>query len=177
MSVSIEAVSGQPLLHKINHSEKPSSITYKFATRTTRPAYPTKRGTADTPVRLIYSQIHFVNPLFTSRIKGNWENIPEVAERAPPGWKKQHGMTVQVCDADNPELFPSDTDSIEVSAYKKAWARLLSKVYEFDPFVCPRCGSEMKVLAIIMKPQEIKRILHHIVKQGRPPPGIDSQAK
>jgi len=31
----------------------------------------------------------------------------------------------------------------------------------------------MKVLAVILKPQEIKRILRHLVKQGRPPPGID----
>ena len=111
--------------------------------------------------------------LYSSRIKGNWEKYTEVAERAPPGWKKQHGMTVQVCDAENPDTIPTDTDSVEVSAYKKAWARLLSRVYEIDPFICPRCGSEMKVLAIILKPQEIKRILHHLVKQGRPPPGID----
>ena len=65
-----------------------------------------------------------MNPLFTSRIKGNWENIPEVAERAPPGWKKQHGLAVQVYDAENPESLPLDTDSVEVSAYKKAWARM-----------------------------------------------------
>jgi len=113
--------------------------------------------------------------LYSSRIKGNWENIPEVAERAPPGWKKQHGMAVQVCDAENPDPLP-DTDSVEVSAYKKAWARLLSKMYEINPFICPICGSEMKVLAIILKPQEIKRILHHLVKQGRSPPGIDLDA-
>jgi len=52
--------------------------------------------------------------LYSSRIKGNWENIPEVSERAPPGWKKQHGLA---------ESLPLDTDSVEVSAYKKAWAR------------------------------------------------------
>ena len=113
--------------------------------------------------------------LYSSRIKGTWENIPEVADRAPPGWKKQHGMTAQVCDAENLDPL-SDTESVEASAYKKAWARLLSKVYEIDPFICPRCGSEMKVLAIILKPQEIKRILHHLVKQGRPPPGTDLDA-
>ncbi len=44
------------------------------------------------------------------------------------------------------------------------------------PCSCLRCGSEMKVLAIILKPQEIKRILHHLVKQGRPPPGADLDA-
>ena len=63
-----------------------------------------------------------MNPLFTSRIKGNWDNIPEVAERAPPGWKKQHGIEVQVSDAENPELLP-EADSAEERAYKKALAR------------------------------------------------------
>jgi len=84
-------------------------------------------------------------------------------------------MAVHEFDAENPNPLPL-TDSDTQRAYKKAWARLLSMVYEFDPFICPICGSEMKVLAIILKPQEIKRILHHLVKQGRPPPGIDLDA-
>ncbi len=45
--------------------------------------------------------------------------------------------------------------------YKQAWARLLAKVYEVDPFVCPRCGSEMKVIAVIQDTEEIKKILAH----------------
>ena len=48
-----------------------------------------------------------------------------------------------------------------------------SEVYEVDPFICPKCGSEMKVIAVIQEPQEIKRILGHLVKQGRSPPGFD----
>ena len=95
-------------------------------------------------------------------------------------------MEVQVCDTENPDPLP-DADSAEERAYKKAWARLLSKVYEIDPFICPICGAEMKcrdrsslrcgttldVIAIIQKPQEIKRILRHLEKQGRPPPGFE----
>ena len=81
-------------------------------------------------------------------------------------------MEVPVCDTENPDPLP-DADSAEERAYKKAWARLLSKMYEIDPFICPQCRSEMKVLAIIKKPEEIKRILRHLAKQGRPPPGFD----
>ncbi len=33
--------------------------------------------------------------------------------------------------------------------------------------------SEMKVKVIIQQPAEIDRILRHLVKQGRPPPGLD----
>jgi tRNA(Ile2) C34 agmatinyltransferase TiaS len=26
----------------------------------------------------------------------------------------------------------------------RAWARLLAKVYEVDPMMCPKCGGDMK---------------------------------
>jgi len=62
-------------------------------------------------------------------------------------------------------------DSPDARAYRKAWARLLSKVNEVDPMVCPKCGCKMKVIAVIQGPAEIDRILRHLVKKGRPPPG------
>jgi hypothetical protein len=68
----------------------------------------------------------------------------------------------------------SDGDEeVTVDAHKRAWARLLAKVYEVDPFVCPYCGAEMKVIAIIEDPDELKRILQHLIKIGRSPPGFD----
>jgi len=62
---------------------------------------------------------------------------------------------------------------VDSSEYKQAWARLLAKIYEVHPFVCPVCGSEMKVIAVIQNPEEIKKILAHLVKVGRAPPGFD----
>ena len=56
---------------------------------------------------------------------------------------------------------------------RKVQGRLLAKVYEVDPLVCPKCGSEMNVIAIIEDPDEIKRVLRHLVKIGRSPPGFD----
>ena len=50
---------------------------------------------------------------------------------------------------------------------------LLVKVYEVDPLVWPKCGEEMKVIAIIEDLDEIKHILRHLVKNGRSPPGFD----
>jgi len=63
------------------------------------------------------------------------------------------------------------------------------KIYEIDPLMCPKCGSEMKVNAVIKEPEDIKRILRHprmhdraairkiatrLIKIGRPPPGFDA---
>ena len=39
--------------------------------------------------------------------------------------------------------------------------------------ICPKCGSEMKVIAVIQETEEIRRILGHLVKIGRSPPGFD----
>lgn len=52
------------------------------------------------------------------------------------------------------------------------WARLIAKVYEVDPLICPRCGSEMKLIAVITNPPEVANILRHLIKIGRAPPGL-----
>jgi len=49
----------------------------------------------------------------------------------------------------------------------------LAKVYEVDVLRCPRCGSPMKVLAVITDPAQVRRILLHPIKTGLAPPGLD----
>ncbi len=68
----------------------------------------------------------------------------------------------------------SEIEEVEPSARKRAWARLIAKVYEIDPLICPECGSEMRVIAIIEDPDEIRHILRHLIKIGRAPPGFDT---
>ena len=46
-------------------------------------------------------------------------------------------------------------------------------IYEVDPMVCPKCGVDMKVIAIIEDPDGLGRILRHLVNNGRSPPGFD----
>ena len=38
-----------------------------------------------------------------------------------------------------------DGEGAAINAGKRAWARLLAKVYEIDPLVCPKCGCEDEV--------------------------------
>ena len=49
----------------------------------------------------------------------------------------------------------SDIDSILHKKSKKSWARLIAKIYEIDPMVCPKCNSEMVITAIITSEYEI----------------------
>ena len=63
--------------------------------------------------------------------------------------------------------------SPERAALRRRWANLIRRVYEVDPLVCPRCGSEMRVIGFITEQSVIKRILDHIRKRdrvSRPPP-------
>jgi hypothetical protein len=48
----------------------------------------------------------------------------------------------------------------------------LPKVYEVDPLCCPRCGTQMKPVALIVDEQELARICRH---QGQAP-GIPKAA-
>jgi hypothetical protein len=53
-----------------------------------------------------------------------------------------------------PEL--SDRD------FRRNWARLIKKIYEVDPLVCPKCSGAMRVIAFIENPDVIKKILSHL---------------
>ena len=106
--------------------------------------------------------------LYASRTRGEWPKHPEVVRHAPEGWKAaQQSLPLEE------ELSEEAECDISEKASRKTWARLLAKIYEIDPFVCPKCGSEMRVIAVIQNTAEIKRILKHLKKVGRPPPGVD----
>jgi hypothetical protein len=47
-------------------------------------------------------------------------------------------------------------------AFRKNWARLIQKIYEVDPLVCPRCQEEMRVIAFIEEQEVIRKILTHL---------------
>jgi len=48
------------------------------------------------------------------------------------------------------------------SAVSKGWAMLLARIYECLPLMCRRCGKPMKIIAFILDPPVIERILKHL---------------
>jgi hypothetical protein len=93
---------------------------------------------------------------------------------APEGWKQQHSQHCALYVGEVHENTPEQTVSARQS--RAAWARLLAKVYEVDALRCNRCGSPMKVLAVITDPHQCRRILLHLIKTGAAPPGLDASA-
>ena len=73
------------------------------------------------------------------------------------------------------------TEAAKEQEYRRprpSWARLLHRIFEIDPLLCPKCGTEMKVVSVITEPAVIDRILKHLARmgggdpfEGRGPPG------
>lgn len=93
--------------------------------------------------------------LYASRTRGIWDRSPHVVRLVPEGWKEKHNEVTgsRPSNTEIPEYI------IDEKEQRSTWARLIKKVYGTDPLVCPQCGSEMKIIAIIMDTEETTRIL------------------
>jgi hypothetical protein len=109
--------------------------------------------------------------LYSSRARGTWSRQPHLVRLAPEGWKHNHppqpSLRIGPPEEPKPEL------SVSAKQSRAAWARLIKKVYEADPLSCPRCHSPMKIIAVIIDPAQVLKILRHLLKTGTPPPGLD----
>ena len=50
------------------------------------------------------------------------------------------------------------------------WATLLQRIFEVDALRCPRCGSTMRLIAVIEDPEVARRILECLELPARAPP-------
>jgi len=82
------------------------------------------------------------------------------------GYRKRHGLLAKA-EAADPVSGTDDRTPLEVrrSCLRRTQARrarLIWKVYEVDPLLCPRCGGRMKVIAVIERPAVVRQILDHL---------------
>jgi hypothetical protein len=109
--------------------------------------------------------------LYSSRSRGTWLRKPHLVRLAPEGWRQEHAAQEAV------RIGLADLQCAEASVSSKesraAWARLIAKVYEADPLICRHCGSPMRIMAVITDPQQVRKILLHLIKTGKAPPGLD----
>jgi hypothetical protein len=55
----------------------------------------------------------------------------------------------------------SDPESEFACQRRRSWARLLRKILEVDPLLCPNCQVEMTIVSVITDPVVIDKILRH----------------
>jgi hypothetical protein len=49
---------------------------------------------------------------------------------------------------------------------RRSWARLLRKILEVDPLLCPKCQAEMTIVSVITDPVVVDAILRHVARGG-----------
>ena len=45
---------------------------------------------------------------------------------------------------------------------RKNWARLIQKIYNVNPLLCPKCSGSMRIISLIDDQQLVKKILKHL---------------
>jgi hypothetical protein len=58
-----------------------------------------------------------------------------------------------------PALIESEVSPKE---FRKNWARLIQKIYNVDPLLCPKCLGSMRIISFIEDSEIIKKILKHL---------------
>ena len=73
-----------------------------------------------------------------------------------------------------PEYHITEDDS--PVGLNKSWARLIQKIYEVDPLLCPKCGGRMRIIALLEDYKVVKKILDWLgiyeAQRKRPPPRV-----
>jgi hypothetical protein len=69
----------------------------------------------------------------------------------------------------NINFFDKSIESVSSKKSKQTWKKLIQKIFDVDPFICPKCQSEMKVIAVITDYDEIQKILSYLKKNKSPP--------
>jgi hypothetical protein len=63
----------------------------------------------------------------------------------------------------------SDGDAeTPASPSRASWARLVRRIYEVDPLLCPRCSGPLSMVAVITEQKVVSAILRHLEKHGEP---------
>jgi hypothetical protein len=52
--------------------------------------------------------------------------------------------------------------TLNIGLYCVFWARLIQKIYEVEPLVCPKCKGSMRIIGRIEDPSVIGAILDHL---------------
>jgi hypothetical protein len=109
--------------------------------------------------------------VYAGKVRKQWQERPNIYRLSPEGWQRGHpsqSPMVQSIPPDKPETVqvPDAWSNLR----KQSWARLLQKVYEVDPFICPKCQGTMSVVAIIEDPKELTKIIAWASQQERDQP-------
>ena len=79
--------------------------------------------------------------------------------------RRKMGFADAEDEDDGPRPLSSDEGerrSLPGKVAARCWALLLARIFEYLPLVCTRCGEPMRLIAFILDPPVVERILVHI---------------
>ena len=77
--------------------------------------------------------------------------------------------------AENASGQSADHAHAQPSPARLSWARLLKRVFDIDLEHCPNCGGALKIIAAIVEPPVIARLLAHLGLPTRAPPRLPAR--
>ncbi|MFC1887053.1 hypothetical protein ACFLZM_08370, partial [Thermodesulfobacteriota bacterium] len=118
------------------------------------------------PLKFNYSPPNSPIPLIAPSARPCWAHASTWRRAIPAhrkSWFASHVARGKRKEADTDDKIPCILEpELTDKVFRKNWARLIQKIYEVDPLVCPRCFSKMRVIAMIEDPIVIKKILKHL---------------
>jgi hypothetical protein len=98
--------------------------------------------------------------MYAEKVRKQWQERPNMYRLAPESWQKGHPNKSPIVQV----TLPKGTSNVEApdsmgKLRKQSWARLLQKVYEVDPFICPKCQGTTSVVAEIDETKELEKII------------------
>jgi hypothetical protein len=79
------------------------------------------------------------------------------------GWYSNKSRGVRAKAAEKPETkVIGGHGSVAKKAANSQWRALIQKIWEVDPLICGKCGSEMKIISFITEREVIEKILRHV---------------
>jgi hypothetical protein len=104
----------------------------------------------------VFAPNHPLRPTVTALAIGNLGTRAEAASPLTPGEGRGERT---------PDATPRSHDTSRV-----AWAKLIARIAEDFPLVCPACGGDIRLIAFITDPAPIRKILVHLGEPLEPPP-------
>ena len=123
----------------------------------------------------IYYHAKAVNPNFQGNFRtfeDPLEFLAEVLQHVPPknfhlarffgaysnSSRGKRNRRIHADDCEIPIFMPALANRVPRKV-RKAWARLIAKIYEVNPMICPKCGGEMKIARFIEQEDKIRSTL------------------
>lgn len=68
-----------------------------------------------------------------------------------------------------------EPSAAERKRLRRGWARMIRRIYEVDPLLCP-CGETMRILSFLTDPPVVAKVLRHLASRPmqRAPPGDEA---